>query len=168
MPQVGRGRPLDEPDLGIFVPPQKRKVGYVFQDIRLFGHMSVLENVAFGLRCGGVGRARAREAALRWLERLGAADFAERRADELSGGESQRVALARALACDPDLLLLDEPLAAVDAATRPELTSILADLTRDPRRICVVVTHDPTEARLLAASTLHVSDGRTAGESPLR
>lgn len=142
---------LDAPDAaGAFVPPERRRVGVVFQDYLLFAHLSVLENVAFGLRARGVERADARRRALEWLDRVGLADVAERAPRSLSGGQAQRVALARALATEPALLLLDEPLAALDAATRRVLRADLRRHLATFGGVAVVVTHDPVDAYALA------------------
>ena len=110
---------LDDPDAGTFVPAQRRRIGMVFQDLLLFPHLDVLDNVAFGPRSRGLDDPR--ERARTWLERLGGEDLADRRPGSLSGGQAQRVAMARALATEPALLLLDEPLAALDASTRLEV-----------------------------------------------
>ncbi len=106
------GRVLDDPAASRRVPPEQRSIGYVFQNYLLFPHLDVLDNVAFGPRCRGADKARARARARSWLERLGLAEVAGERPGSLSGGQAQRVALARALAIEPRLLLLDEPLAA--------------------------------------------------------
>jgi molybdate transport system ATP-binding protein len=132
----------------------------VFQDYLLFPHLSALENVAFGLRSRGVGRAEARRRAGAWLERVGLAGHAWARPRALSGGQAQRVALARALVSEPRLLLLDEPLAALDAATRAE---VRRDLRRhlagfDGTRL--LVTHDPLEAMALADRLVVLEGGR--------
>lgn len=147
----------DGPD--VFVPPQARSVGVVFQDYLLFPHLSALENVAFGLRSRGVAAAAARASALSWLERFGLGSFAGRRPVKLSGGQAQRVALARALAPHPRLLLLDEPLAALDAATRQEVRADLRAHLASPERATVVVTHDPLDAMVLADRIVVVEDG---------
>jgi molybdate transport system ATP-binding protein len=141
---------LEDTEAGTWVPTERRPVGFVFQDYLLFPHLSALENVAFGLRARGLPRAEARRRAAAWLERVGLAGHAGARPRALSGGQAQRVALARAMVGEPRLLLLDEPLAALDAATR---TEVRRDLRRhlasfDGTRL--LVTHDPLEAMALA------------------
>ncbi|WP_344799212.1 ABC transporter ATP-binding protein [Actinokineospora diospyrosa] len=143
-----------------FVPPQQRPVGMVFQDYLLFQHMSVLENVAFGLRARGIPRHTARSRALTWLETVGLADRARERPSALSGGQAQRVALARALATEPELLLLDEPLAALDAATRLRVRAELARHLRDFPGCTVLVTHDPVDAMALGDRLVVIEDGQ--------
>ena len=132
----------------------------VFQDHRLFPHLRVLDNVAFGLRARGADRGSARAAAADWLERLGLADLLRRRPSELSGGQAQRVALARALAGSPDALLLDEPMAALDVATRAQVQAELRRHLRDYSGATLLVTHDPIEALLLAGRIVVLEGGR--------
>jgi molybdate transport system ATP-binding protein len=151
---------LDDPDDDVFVPAERRPIGVVFQDYLLFAHLSALENVAFGLRARGVPRGDARVRAAEWLDRVGLADHSSHRPSALSGGQAQRVALARALATDPRMLLLDEPLAALDAGTR-------GGVRRDLRRhlesfdgMRVLVTHDPVDAYALADRVAILDAGR--------
>jgi molybdate transport system ATP-binding protein len=150
----------------IFVPAEHRRVGVVFQDDLLFGHLSALENVAFGLRARGYRRAAARAQATRWLDRVGLADFAERKPRALSGGQAQRVALARALVTEPRLLLLDEPLAALDAGTKLHVRSDLAHHLRDYPGHTVLVTHDPLDAMVLADRLVILEDGAIVQQGP--
>lgn len=149
------GITLDEPANDRFVPPEQRNVGVVFQDYLLFPHLTAVENVAFGLRSRGLTREQALGRAGDWLERLGLSEMAKRRPGELSGGESQRVALARALVTEPDLLLLDEPLSALDVTTRARLRRDLAEHLEGFPGPRLLITHDPTEA-LLLAEEIHV------------
>jgi molybdate transport system ATP-binding protein len=144
----------------VFVPPAQRRMGVVFQDHRLFPHLRVVDNVAFGLRSQGVGRAVARTAARDWLSRLGLADLARRHPRELSGGQAQRVALARGLACSPRALLLDEPLAALDVQTRAEVQGELRTHLGEFAGPTLLVTHDPIEALLLATRIVVLEQGR--------
>ncbi|MDQ2751091.1 MAG: ABC transporter ATP-binding protein [Actinomycetota bacterium] len=156
------GTVLDDPIAGTFLVPEARRLGVVFQDHRLFPHLRVLDNVAFGLRSRGVPRAEARVASTRWLRRLGIEDLAGRRPGGLSGGQAQRVALARALACEPAALLLDEPLAALDIQTRAEVQGELREHLSGFAGPTLLVTHDPIEALLLATRIVVLEHGRVA------
>ncbi len=140
-------------------PPEHRPVGVVFQDYLLFPHLSALENVAFGLRCRGRHRREARSVAAGLLERVGVAELAGVKPRKLSGGQAQRVALARALAVDPRLLLLDEPLSALDAQTRPAIRSELRRHLADFAGCALLVTHDPLDAMVLADRLVVIEDG---------
>src|SRR5690606_21510155 len=158
VPMSGGQIRLDGADLRP-LPAERRGIGMVFQDYLLFPHLSVLENVAFGPRCRGAGRRAARERAARWLDRVGLAGFASARPRELSGGQAQRVALARALAVEPGLLLLDEPLAALDAHTRMEIRAALRRHLAGFEGAAVLVTHDPLDAMALADRIVVIEGG---------
>jgi molybdate transport system ATP-binding protein len=145
-------------------PPESRPVGVVFQDYLLFPHLTALDNVAFGPRCRGASKAEARARAARWLERMGLAEHAGAKPRRLSGGQAQRVALARALAIRPRLLLLDEPLAALDARTRLEVRARLRRHLAGFEAVAVLVTHDPLDAMVLADRLVVVEDGRVVQE----
>ena len=160
------GRCLDDPACGVLMPTAQRRVGMVFQDYLLFPHLSALENVAFGLRATGTPRASARARAQDWLERMGLAEHARARPRELSGGQAQRVALARALATGPGLLLLDEPLAALDAGTRAQVRSDLRRHLADFAGCTLLVTHDPLDAMVLADRLVVVEAGRVVQTGP--
>ncbi|MFC3493157.1 ABC transporter ATP-binding protein [Glycomyces rhizosphaerae] len=147
-----------------WVPPEDRRIGVVFQDYLLFPHLSAIDNVAFGPRRRGSGRAEARALAADWLDRVGLGDFGKRRPRQLSGGQAQRVALARALATDPALLLLDEPLAALDARTRLDTRAELHRHLTGHTGPAIVVTHDPVDALMLADRLIVVEDGRAVQE----
>src|SRR5207244_3994322 len=151
---------LEDPSRQVRVPPERRPVGVVFQDYLLFPHLSALENVAFGLRCRGMPRGRARGRAREWLERLGLASHLTARPRALSGGQAQRVALARALATDPRLLLLDEPTAALDAGAKVELRREIRRHLATFSGARLLVTHDPLEAATLADRLVVLAAGR--------
>lgn len=154
------GRPLDR------LPPHRRRVALLSQDPLLLPHLTSLDNVAFGPRAAGRSRRDARQAAARWLERVGAAHLADRRADALSGGQAARVALARALAAEPDAVLLDEPLAALDVDAAPQVRHVLREVLRG--RTAVVVTHDVVDAALLADHAVVIDDGAVVEQAPVR
>jgi len=151
---------LDDAAAGARVPPEERPIGVVFQDLLLFPNLTALENVAFALRARGAPRRQARERADGLLRRLGVSARAHARPRDLSGGEAQRVALARALAAEPSLLLLDEPLSALDVSTRGRIRHQLRrELTGFPG-VRVLVTHDPIEAMTLADRMVLLEAGR--------
>lgn len=153
---------VDDPAAGVFVPPERRRVGMVFQDYALFPHLSVRENIEFGPRSTGTPLA----AAQHWLEVLGVSDLADRTPPQLSGGQAQRVALARALATEPHLLLMDEPLSALDAATRMEVRGHLRHHLAEFRQGTLIVTHDPLDALVLADRIVVIEDGRVTQDGP--
>jgi molybdate transport system ATP-binding protein len=145
-------------------PPESRPIGVVFQDYLLFPHLTALDNVAFGPRCQGASKAEARTRAAAWLERMGLAEHAGAKPRRLSGGQAQRVAVARALATRPRLLLLDEPLAALDARTRLDVRVQLRRHLADFEAVAVLVTHDPLDAMVLADRLVVVESGRVVQE----
>ena len=154
------GAMLDDPAGGVFVQSEQRSCGVMFQQYLLFPHMSVLENVAFGLRARGVDKSHAHEQARLWLGKVGSTAVEKSRPDQLSGGQAQRVALARALASEPKLLLLDEPLAALDAGTRVEVRRELRRHLGGFAGSAVMVTHDPVDAYTLADRVVIVEHGQ--------
>ena len=178
------GRVLEDVSSGAFVPPEHRRIGVVFQNYLLFPHLSVLENVAFGLRSRGsppavsrvasnavertVARSAARATATSWLERLGIAEFAARKPAELSGGQAQRVALARALAIEPDVLLLDEPLAALDVEVREQVREELAEHIRQFSGVTIVVTHSFADVAALASDVAVLERGQLSQRGSVR
>ncbi len=157
-PSEGRvainGRPVNG------VPPHRRRVNTVFQNYALFPHMTVGENVAYGLRFDGVGRRDRTQRAGEMLERVGLADKIDQRPGALSGGQKQRAALARALIKEPEVLLLDEPLSALDARLRKELQLELKRVQRDTGITFVYVTHDQEEALAMSDRIAVMNGGR--------
>jgi molybdate transport system ATP-binding protein len=154
--QLGE-RVLDDRD--VHVPARERGIGVVFQDYLLFPHLSAVENIAFGPIAHGVARSTALDSARAWLDRFGLADFASTRPRLLSGGQAQRVALARALILEPPLLVLDEPLAALDASTRGSVRTQLREELGSYGGSTVLVTHDPTDALALADELIVLDHG---------
>lgn len=144
------------------VPPHKRNFGLVFQDGQLFVHRTVAENIAYGLRVQRQPRAEREARVAELLDLVGIPNYGSRAVTELSGGERQRVALARSLAPSPRLLLLDEPLSALDRELRDRLADDLAALLRSTRTTAILVTHDEVEAETIADHTLRMRDGRVS------
>ena len=149
---------------GLRLAPQARGLGVVFQGLALLPALSVIENVAYGLRARGVGRAGARAQALAWLERFEIAGLAERAPRELSGGQAQRVALARAMILRPPLLLLDEPLSALDVEARAAARSLLREWLAEAPGVKLLVTHDLEDARAVADRLLVLGEGRVIAD----
>ncbi|YAL83002.1 ABC transporter ATP-binding protein [Dermacoccaceae bacterium W4C1] len=156
------GKVVDDPVAGVFVPPEHRQASVVFQNYRLFEHLDVRDNIAFPVRARGIRRSNARAQTAPWLKRLDLEQLARRRPHQLSGGQSQRVALARALAADPQMLLLDEPTAALDPATRVQVRGSLRRHLASFGGPVLVVTHDVVEALGLADRIIVLEAGRIA------
>lgn len=153
---------------GVALSPAERRVGYVPQGPSLFETMRVWENVAFGLRDIAGGRQAQRAEALRWLERWGASSLSERRVQALSGGEAQRVALVRALAARPDVVLLDEPLSALDAIARRQLRVRLSEALVELQVPTILVTHDWRDVAALGARVVAMEEGRVVQSGELQ
>jgi len=163
--EVG-GRLLSRATPFLLTAPEKRRVGLMGQDPLLFPHLSALENIAFGPRSRGWSRVRATAGAREWLERMELAPLESRRPSKLSGGQRQRVALARALAAEPEILLLDEPLGALDARTAPDIRQVLRTHLRDSGTTSLLVTHDVLDAAVLADRVLVLEGGRIVDDGP--
>jgi molybdate transport system ATP-binding protein len=162
------GTVLDDPLAKVLVPPELRPCAMVFQDYLLFPHLTATANVAFGLRSRGTAKADAKQQALHWLDRMGLADQAESKPGQLSGGQAQRVALARALATHPRLLLLDEPMAALDVATRGSVRHQLRNHLLEFEGSCVMVTHDVLDAAAIADRLVIIEAGRVTQQGTLK
>jgi molybdate transport system ATP-binding protein len=154
------GLTLDDAAADTFVPAERRPVGLVFQNYRLFPHLDVRDNVAYAPRVQGAGRRQARAVADTWLERFDLTALATRHPHQISGGQAQRVALARALAADPRLLLLDEPLSALDAKTRLDVRAQLRSHLEQFTGPVLIITHDPLEAMIMADRLLVIENGK--------
>jgi molybdate transport system ATP-binding protein len=155
-------RTLTDTAAGVFVPTHARRVGMLLQDALLFPHLDVAANVAFAPRSGHRRRHRreARATAAHWLEQVGASELADRMPKQLSGGQAQRVALARALAAEPDVLLLDEPLAGLDVSTASAMRKLLRHKLTEGGRSAILVTHDILDVLTLADRVLIIDSGR--------
>lgn len=162
------GRVLFDSELGIHLPPRQRRLAYLFQDYALFPHLSVRQNICFGLKKGWLnpyGRALP-AAAARWVEAFHLGALLDRRPAQISGGQRQRVALARALSTDPGVLLLDEPLSALDAGLRREMRHELAELQSQIGIPTVLITHDPGDVLELADEVFEIAHGRILRHGP--
>ncbi len=153
------GTVLEDPAQRIKIPPEKRPIGLMFQDYLLFPHLTALENVAFGLRAQGIDKKTAREKASQAMARLDLDGLAEAKPGSMSGGQQQRVAMARALVTDPKLLLLDEPLAALDVSTKTDVRRLLRETLRQSNAANVLVTHDLLDAVALGDRMVVIQDG---------
>jgi molybdate transport system ATP-binding protein len=147
----------DAPDSKQWVAPENRTCAVVFQDLRLFPHMNVIANVAYGLRAHGVNKDEAHSRSTLVLARVGLTSFDKRLPNDLSGGERQRVALARALVVEPRVLLLDEPLSAVDVASRAALRELLPEVLGSFAGATILVTHDLGDVEALATRSLSLN-----------
>lgn len=157
---------LGKPGVPIALPPERRNVGLLGQDPLLFPHLSVLANITFGPRSHGLSRADAVRDAERWLEAVGLAGLGNRKPAQLSGGQQQRVAIARALVAGPDVLLLDEPMAALDVQTAPLIRTLLRESLRSSGTSAVLVTHDVLDALVIADRVAILQSGRIIDEGP--
>jgi len=164
---VVEGRVLASRRRGVDVPTEERRIGYVPQGYGLFGHLDAVDNVAFGLRSRVRSRRARRERARDLLDALGCGAIAERRVRRLSGGEQQRVALARALVIEPDLVLLDEPLTALDASTRRSVRELLVDRLRAYGRPAILVTHDLRDIEAFDPDIAVIEGGRVVQRGSL-
>ncbi|MDD7941806.1 ATP-binding cassette domain-containing protein [Actinomycetospora lutea] len=160
------GRTLTDTASGVAVPAHRRRVGLLSQQALLFPHLTARDNVAFGPRCAGRGRREALAAARERLADVGVAELEGRRPAELSGGQAQRVAIARALAVEPDLLLLDEPFAALDVDAAPAVRSVLRRAVRRRGQTTLLVTHDVVDAVVLADRLVVLAEGRIVEQGP--
>ncbi|WP_460714446.1 sulfate/molybdate ABC transporter ATP-binding protein [Nocardioides dilutus] len=161
---AGRALTVAEEGASVHVAPHDRRTALLGQDPLLFPHLSALDNVAFGARSSGMGRREARERAQHWLDRVGVGGLSGRKPGRLSGGQAQRVAVARALAAEPELLLLDEPMAALDVDVAPAMRQTLRTVLAG--RTVVLVTHDVLDALLLADRVVVLEAGRVVEEGP--
>jgi ABC-type sulfate/molybdate transport systems ATPase subunit len=165
-PEKGRialdGRPFFDSNLKINVTPEERNIGYVFQSYALFPHMSVHDNVAFGLRARRLSRSEIDATVRDHLEAAGLWDIRKARAIDVSGGQKQRVALARALIIEPDLLLLDEPLSALDVRRQAQMRKELREMIHACNVPCIIVTHDLRDVACIGDRACLLERGRIA------
>lgn len=162
------GAVVTDTDSATFVPAHARGVAMLSQQAMLFPHMTVIANVAYAPRCKGQSRSESRVTAQRWLDAVDAAHLADRKPGQLSGGQAQRVAVARALAAEPHVLLLDEPMAALDVTAGPALRRLLREILRGQGRTAIIVTHDLLDALAIADTVTVVEGGRVVESGPSR
>ena len=141
------------------LPPGKRGISMVFQTPALFSHLTLVDNISYGLRCRGVGIQECRRRAAHWLDKIGLAGFEKRFPGTLSGGEAQRVSLARALIVEPRLILFDEPFSSLDAPLKQRLIEEIAALKSETAFTGIIVTHDIAEARALCDRIAYMENG---------
>ncbi|WP_343722708.1 ABC transporter ATP-binding protein [Herbaspirillum seropedicae] len=156
------GRTLFNSNEGIDLPVQGRNVAYLFQDYALFPHLSVAQNIAFGLArgCFNLRRPAQHPAVAKWLRAFELDDIPHSRPAQISGGQRQRVALARALVAEPDILLLDEPFSALDLSLRERMRAELAELQAQLQVPMLLITHDPADVEALGQTVFELRDGR--------
>ena len=162
------GTVVTDTGTGTFVPAHARGVAMLSQQAMLFPHMTAADNVAYAPRCQGQSRAAARATAQGWLAAVDATALADRKPAQLSGGQAQRVAVARALAAEPRVLLLDEPMAALDVTAAPALRRLLREILRDNGRTAIIVTHDLLDALAVADKVIVIEDGHVVESGPVR
>ena len=150
------------------VPVHRRGAVIVFQDLRLFPHMTVAENVEFALKMSGMKKQQYREIAREQLEKVRLEGLEDRRISQISGGQMQRVALARAFAVRPSVMLLDEPFSSLDEELRLEMGNLLIELQRESELTTVLVTHDTKEARRLSDAIAYMKDGEIVRYEEIR
>lgn len=156
---------LDARGAGTVVPPHERSTGLLAQDPLLFPHLNVLENVGFAPRNAGNTKAESAAVANEYLELVGCSELAYRKPQELSGGQAQRIAIARALAANPELILLDEPMSALDFEAVPQVLALLKQILK--KRLSIMVTHDLMDAATLADYIVIMDRGRIAEAGPI-
>ncbi|MEN6611633.1 MAG: ATP-binding cassette domain-containing protein [Methanoregulaceae archaeon] len=154
------GDTLFDSRTGIDIPVEERRIGYVFQNPAIFPHLTVSENIAYGLRCRKIARATLKATVETWLDRMVISDIRNVRAGSLSGGQRQRVAFARALATGPSLLMLDEPFTALDASSILSVKEHIRDCVRETQIPCILVTHRISDATDLGSRICLFEEGR--------
>jgi iron(III) transport system ATP-binding protein len=158
------GQLFTSSERGILLPPEKRRLGMVFQSYAVWPHMSVAENVAYGLQAQRISHGEVKEKVRKALERVGLGGLGDRNATKLSGGQQQRVSVARALAYNPRVILFDEPLSNLDAKLRERMRLELVNLVKELKITAIYVTHDQIEAMVMSDRIIVMKDGRIQQE----